>query len=46
MKLTNTDNLPQIVPYLVRAVFEDFPGQNGRVRVVKFDAKTGALIRN
>ena len=42
----NNDNLPQIVPYLVRAVFEDFPGQNGRVRVVKFDAKTGELIKN
>lgn len=42
----NNDNLPQIVPYLVRAVFEDFPGQNGRVRVVRFDPKTGALIKN
>jgi hypothetical protein len=43
---SNNDNLPQIVPYLVRAVFEDFPGQNGRVRVVRFDPKTGALIKN
>lgn len=38
------ENLPAVVPYLVRAVFDDFPGQNGQVRVVKFDAKTGELI--
>jgi Domain of unknown function (DUF4136) len=40
------DNLPQVVPYLVRAVFDDFPGQNGRVRVVRFDRETGAVIRD
>ena len=39
------DNLPVVVPYLVRAVFDDFPGQNGRVRAVKFDRKTGELIK-
>jgi hypothetical protein len=39
------ENLPQVVPYLVRAVFADFPGQNGKTRLVRFDAKTGALIR-
>ncbi len=32
------------VPYLVRAVFDDFPGQNGKVKIVKFDSKTGALV--
>ena len=40
------DNLPQIVPYLVRAVFDDFPGQNGRARVVRFDRETGAVIKD
>jgi Domain of unknown function (DUF4136) len=38
-------DLPLVVPYLVRAVFDDFPGQNGQVRVVKFDSKTGAVIK-
>ncbi len=37
--------LPVVAPYLVRAVFEDFPGQNGRLRVVRFDRKTGDVIR-
>ncbi len=40
-----SDNLPVVVPYLVRAIFDDFPGQNGRIKLVRFDAKTGALIR-
>ncbi len=40
-----SDNLPALVPYLVRAVFDEFPGQNGRVRTVKFDSETGALIK-
>jgi hypothetical protein len=39
------DNLPLVVPYLVRAVFDNFPGQNGQVRVVRFDRKTGELIK-
>lgn len=39
------DQLPLVVPYLVRAVFDDFPGQNGRVRVVRFDRETGAVIK-
>jgi hypothetical protein len=37
-------DLPDLVPYLVRSVFEGFPGQNGKVRVVRFDSKTGAMI--
>lgn len=40
--------LPVIAPFLVRAVFEDFPGQNGpngQVRWVRFDRKTGAVLR-
>lgn len=40
------DSQPTVVPYLVRAVFDDFPGQNGKVRLVRFDAKTGALIKD
>ena len=30
----------------VRAVFDDFPGQNGRARVVRFDRETGAVIKD
>ena len=37
--------LPTIAPYLVRAVFDGFPGQNGQVRRVDFDRETGAVIR-
>ena len=40
----DSDDLPALVPYLVRAVFDDFPGQNGRMRTVKFDGETGVLI--
>ncbi|MGH6639759.1 MAG: DUF4136 domain-containing protein [Polaromonas sp.] len=42
----DSGDLPVLVPYLVRAVFDEFPGQNGQVRTVKFDSKTGALIKN
>jgi hypothetical protein len=41
----DSDDLPAVVPYLVRAVFDEFPGQNGQVRTVKFDSETGALIK-
>ncbi len=37
--------LPSVVPYLVRAVFEGFPGANGRVQVVRFKPDTGEVIR-
>jgi hypothetical protein len=40
------EDLATLVPYLVRAVFDGFPGQNGRVRTVKFDDKTGELLKN
>ena len=40
------DNLVNLVPYLVRAVFDGFPGQNGRVRLVKFDRDSGELLSN
>jgi hypothetical protein len=39
------EDLPDTVPYLVTAVFDDFPGQNGRVKLVKFDT-AGAAIRH
>lgn len=38
-------DLPVVMPYLVRAVFDDFPGQNGQVRIVKFDRETGTLLK-
>jgi len=38
-------SLPVIAPYLVRAVMDGFPGQNGQVRKVEFDRETGAVIR-
>ncbi len=38
-------DLPAIAPYLVRAVFDGFPGQNGQVHQVKFDRETGALLK-
>lgn len=39
----DNEDLPNLVPYLVRAVFDGFPGANGGVRLVKFDGKTGAI---
>ena len=41
----DNEDLADLVPYLVRAVFDGFPGQNGRVRTVKFDSKTGAMAK-
>jgi undecaprenyl-diphosphatase len=41
----DNEDLADLVPYLVRAAFEGFPGANGRVRQVRFDPKTGAVIR-
>jgi hypothetical protein len=37
--------LSPVVPYLVRAVFEGFPGANGRVQMVRFKLDTGEVIR-
>ena len=34
---TSGDDLPQVMPYLARAVFDHFPGNNGQVRVVRYD---------
>ena len=38
------EDLPDMVPYLARAAFQDFPGRNGRVQVVRFDPKSGKVI--
>ena len=37
-------DLPDLVPYLVRAVFDGFPGTNGSVRLISFDGKSGAML--
>lgn len=37
--------LPSVVPWLVRAVFADFPAANGSVRVVRFKPDTGEVLR-
>jgi len=42
----DNEDLATLVPYLVRAVFDGFPGQNGKVRTVKFDSKTGEMLKN
>lgn len=42
------ENLPDLVPYLAKAVFDGFPGQNGQTREVRFDMadeKTGPAGR-
>jgi hypothetical protein len=40
----DNEDLPDMVPYLARAVFHGFPGRNGKVYVLKFDPETGELI--
>lgn len=42
----DNEDLATLVPYLVRAVFDGFPGQNGKVRSLMFDSKTGELLKN
>ena len=42
----SNEDLATLMPFLVRAVFDDFPGQNAKVRTVKFDSKTGAVVKN
>lgn len=37
------EDLPDMVPYLARAIFREFPGNNGKVHVVKFDNRTGQM---
>ena len=40
------EDLPQLMPYLVRAALGRFPRKSGTVQTVRFDAKTGALLSN
>lgn len=40
----DNEDVVTLVPYLVRAVFDNFPGQNGEVRILKFDSKTSAVL--
>jgi hypothetical protein len=35
------ENLPDLVPYLAKAVFDGFPGQNGQTREVRFNLQNG-----
>jgi Domain of unknown function (DUF4136) len=42
----DNEDLATLVPYLVRAVFDGFPGQNGKVRSLRFDSKTGELLKD
>ena len=42
----DNEDLVSLIPFLVRAVFDDFPGQNAWVHTVKFDNKTGAVVKN
>lgn len=37
VSLSQSDNLTAIMPYLVRAVFDRFPGRNGQVIEVQYD---------
>ena len=37
------ENLPDLVPFLAKAVFDDFPGRNGQTREVRFDTGTDQL---
>ncbi len=40
------EDMPKVMPYLVRAALDGFPGKSGTVRKVKFDRKTGAVLAN
>jgi hypothetical protein len=40
----DNEDLPDIVPFLARAVFHGFPGRNGRVEVLRFDEATRKLL--
>lgn len=42
----DNEDLAALMPYLVRAVFDGFPGQNGQVHTLRFDSKSGAMVRN
>jgi hypothetical protein len=37
VSMTSSDNLLAVMPYLTRAVFEGFPGNNGQVRTINYE---------
>jgi len=37
VNVSGSDNLAQAMPYLARAVFDGFPGNNGQVREVEYE---------
>lgn len=39
VNVSNGSNLLQVMPYLAQAVFDQFPGNNGTVREVKYDRR-------
>ncbi len=39
----NTNSLPVVMPYLIRSVFDGFPGANGQVRTIDFDIDKGDI---
>lgn len=39
VSINESDNLTSIMPYLARAVFDGFPGNNGQVREVRYDRR-------
>lgn len=40
------EELTTVLPFLVRAALNNFPGQSGKVVTIKFDGKTGAMVTN
>jgi Domain of unknown function (DUF4136) len=38
-------SLPSIMPYLIRSVFDGFPGTNGQNRVLEFDVDKGVVSK-
>ena len=41
---TQTESMQEVVPYLVRALFVDFPGNNGQTRRVDVPVQPGAAV--
>ncbi len=39
------EDLPHVMPFLARALFQDFPGRSGRVTSLSYDATTGERKR-
>lgn len=39
VNISDSDNLAAVMPYLARAVFDGFPGNNGQTREVRYDRR-------